>query len=265
MHKIIAVLFSLVLIMALASFAAAGQVFQPEVTQAGPPLIQNNYQSNNVTSIDLLRGLIGYWPMEEKVWDGTAGEIKDSTGNGYNGQSLNGAFINASGKLGRGGGLTDASNMYVTIPNSIGALSAITTSIWYYPLTDTDWRTMVGGNAELYIRMATNKTINVWVDSLTTQSNSTTSVSTMNAWNHVMFVWDGVTSCVWINGSEESCRANTGSISINATSFFLGRQTMAQATRDFDGTLDEALMWDRALSDDEVLYYYNASRSRYVQ
>jgi len=50
----------------------------------------------------LTDGLIAYWRMEEITWDGTSGEVRDSSGNGNHGTTTNGETI-AAGKLGRAG------------------------------------------------------------------------------------------------------------------------------------------------------------------
>ena len=53
-------------------------------------------------NVKLRRGLISYWRMEGPLWDGTANEVIDSSGNGHHGTSV-GATNIAGGKLERGG------------------------------------------------------------------------------------------------------------------------------------------------------------------
>ena len=56
------------------------------------------------TPVDSLlsSGLVALWRMEETVWDGTADEVVDSSGNGNHGTAA-AAVTAAGGKLGRGG------------------------------------------------------------------------------------------------------------------------------------------------------------------
>jgi prepilin-type N-terminal cleavage/methylation domain-containing protein len=42
-------------------------------------------------------GLLGYWKLNEKQWDGTVDEIVDSSGNDYNGKTVNGPIISKDG------------------------------------------------------------------------------------------------------------------------------------------------------------------------
>lgn len=93
-------------ILALAgSFAYAGEIFQRELTQGGPPLLQNNYLCNaNSENIDLLCDLIAYYHFNESAWaNAVAAEVKDSSGNGNHGTATVANTIAADCKLGRCG------------------------------------------------------------------------------------------------------------------------------------------------------------------
>lgn len=53
--------------------------------------------SQTVPGSTLSNGLVGYWKMDEASWNGTAGEVKDSSGNGNNGTAFNGFAGTATG------------------------------------------------------------------------------------------------------------------------------------------------------------------------
>lgn len=95
------ILLSLALIILVVVPAYADQIHQPQVSQ-DLPLIQKNYVCNNKLGIDLLCDLIAYFHFQELAWDGTSGEVRDSSGNNNHGTATNASTV-AAGKLGRGG------------------------------------------------------------------------------------------------------------------------------------------------------------------
>ena len=66
-------------------------------------------------------GLVGYWEMDEASWNGTAGEVIDSSGNGNNGTSSNGANTTSTAKFGMAGSF-DGTDDYV----DVGSNSSLT-------------------------------------------------------------------------------------------------------------------------------------------
>ncbi len=455
----IAVLISLALILSFMP-AHAGQVFQPEVTQAGPPILQANYVSNNVLGIDLKRGLVGYWPFEEKSWNGSVGEVKDISGNSgtpsqnlipnsndftaagwadietpivtpttleddntgtfeglmfaqtsienedfytvsakvpikgsapahyagiylwlyiggtrinagitidpYNktitsmniggnviapyatsieevgtdlrvsvtlqnngtgntyaradyypavntnasgtwvltaqgintltelqlensspvgpfvaptgsaitnsyqhGKAINGATNIAGGKLGRGGSFENASNQHVNVVTTWADFTAITISAWMYPVSSTDFRTIIGseavGGGGVQLRMDAAETASLFANNLTDTTQVSIGVTlTLNAWNHVVYVFDGTSSWFVINGVKNNEQAQGGFIRMRST-VHIGRANDVTPDRDMDGRLDEVTVRDRASSDDKTIFYFNATRGRYIQ
>ena len=67
-----------------------------------------------ISSAGAETGLVGYWKMDETSWDGTAGEVIDSSGNNNHGTAKNGTNTSAGGKIGRCG-YFDGSDDYVAI------------------------------------------------------------------------------------------------------------------------------------------------------
>src|SRR5690606_764645 len=84
---------------------------------------------------NLSDGLVGYWKMDEASWDGTAGEVKDSSGNGIGGAAVNGAIVTA-GKFGNGGSF-DGVDDYVNLGNPTASKSR-SYSIWAYGTKEWD-------------------------------------------------------------------------------------------------------------------------------
>src|SRR5690606_19932064 len=85
-------------------------------------------RSNNIFMSD---GLVGYWKMDESNWNGTSGEVKDSSGNGNHGTTVNGA-VTGAGKFGNGGSF-DGSNQVNVQDNVIfDNTNSLTISFWVH-------------------------------------------------------------------------------------------------------------------------------------
>lgn len=84
-----------------------------------------------------------------------------------------------------------------------------------------------------------------------------------NVWYHVVGTYDGATSTVYVNG--QSVATASGSVTINT-----GVSTVQVGSREFtgfrdflQGYLDDASVWTRALSAQEVFELYNLSKAGY--
>ncbi|KKL24309.1 hypothetical protein LCGC14_2416620 [marine sediment metagenome] len=211
-------------------------------------------------------GLTGYWRMEEASWDGTPGEVIDSSGQDNHGSAKNGATTTASGKLGRGGNFIKASGQHVSIAShSISNASAVTLSAWVYPDDDTNPNTVLGGAGTFLFRVNGNNRKIAMFSSLSVAIVTSENAINLNEWSHIVFVWDGVNSWFHINGGDkEGIFANTGTLNFPAT-IFIGRQGEALAMRDFSGKIDEMPIYDRAISSDEVAVLYNSGAAMLIK
>lgn len=70
-----------------------------------------------------------------------------------------------------------------------------------------------------------------------------------NTWYHVAATYDGATMKLYINGTLDASKAQTGSVSSNGA-FNVGY--LYDASRNFNGKMDEVRVWKRALSQTEI-------------
>src|SRR5690606_8020380 len=97
--------------------------------------IQQDYirgiQSMQTQQANLSNGLVGHWKMDETNWSGTAGEVKDSSGNGSHSLTSSGASVTA-GKYGNAGNY-DGSECYIrTASPAVGTThNTLTLSTWF--------------------------------------------------------------------------------------------------------------------------------------
>jgi len=204
-------------------------------------------------------GLIGYWKMDESLWDGTPGEVIDSSGSSNNGTSTN-ANTTSTSKFGNGG-YFDGDSDYVemsddsNIPNgtadrTITAWVKVNSfdngRIFSYGVwtQDNAFDLIARSGDEFMVVGHTNNYV-------TTKSDFSTSV-----WYYITAVLENGNLTFYYNGIKDS----TQSTSINTTlagDFRIGNGITGRTTDDFDGVIDEVRFYNRALSFKEVRDLYN--------
>jgi hypothetical protein len=214
----------------------------------------------------LSEGLVGHWKMDEASWNGTAGEIKDASGSGNNGISVN-STTTTTGKFGNGGVFNGALN-YAQIPdsNSLDFTGDMTASFWVKPgvnqktYADIFSKHGPGGYTLEENGLNLNQYYFAWdttgAGGYTGQA--ITSSLTPNVWQLFTVVKSGANITHYINGVQaatgvgSSANIATNSLPLNFSE--LG----VPGGRQFTGSMDEIRFYNRALSPQEVskLYAY---------
>ncbi len=227
---------------------------------------------------NLLQGLVGYWTGNESSWNGTSGEVKDSSVNGNNGTAT-GGLSTTTGKYGNSGDW-DSTDDAVSLgsPSVVDNLpaSGMTVSAWIYPDTlgqggvgfVTAKNTGAGQNQGWFLLNYTGNTLQFVVDGSTDlvvqTSNSTIS---LGAWNHVVLSWDGVITTassvdIYVNGVEVGYQVQTngaGRVDDASSSLYIGNASTSNRT--FDGKIDDYRLYNRALTSIEVSNLYTSPGS----
>ncbi|MDN3695317.1 T9SS type A sorting domain-containing protein [Chryseobacterium tructae] len=81
------------------------------------------------------------------------------------------------------------------------------------------------------------------------QKLASTTALNANTWYHVAATYDGASMKLYINGTLDASRAQTGSLSSNGA-FNVGYSY--NTSRNFNGKIDEVRVWKRALSQTEI-------------
>ena len=165
-------------------------------------------------------GPVGYWKMDEGSYNGTSGEVKDSSGGGNNG-TFAGTFTNASsaGKYGKAANFNGTNN------------SVAVTSTANFPTTDMTFETWVnvgqtateqyfisiddGVNGQTWLGLNAGGTVSFAPtgNNLGGNLNSTSTV-TAQLWTHIVGVRNNNNMSVYINGVKDSS-TGTNSQSVN--------------------------------------------------
>jgi hypothetical protein len=202
-------------------------------------------------------GLIGGWPMNE----GSGATILDATGHG-----LDGALAGGPGWVAGMDGLALALNgtsQYALVPDDdrLDLTGPITLAAWIKPGKLGTANVIAKANFvsnpvvpgyELNLS-TTGKPFVRFNASDTYRVNGATSYpSDGTAWMHVAATYDGAVIRLYVNGVLDGSLASTFGISTNDLPLGIGAQSDGNTGRLFKGALDEARVYDRALSLGEI-------------
>lgn len=204
-------------------------------------------------------GLVGYWPMNE----GTGTKAGDFSGNDNTG-TLTGTPTWVKGKLGSGLNFTGYSH-YVQIndANSLDATSEVTLSAWINLSAYADGQPIIS-KANNYQIQATGGNVRiVWYDSGTTAYEISVTAPSANAWHHIVGVVSGdLPSALYIDGVLQSSTPAVLSLGVSrilTNDVFLGTGTGGG----YIGSIDEARIYNRALSAAEIVALYKTGAATY--
>lgn len=235
-------------------FASTGLAFHPVF------FLQNYTSSNSCPS----SGLVASYPFSE----GSGTTTADTSG-GSNTGTLQSATWTASG---HSGNALDFTSSYVNVPNAgtLNPTSAITLMAWARPASDpaVNEHVLIAKNdasnmdvcyfMEAYDYFAASGRPSGAVrigGSYKTVTAGTTKL-TVGQWAHVAVTYDGSNVKIYINGTLEGTLAASGSIDVCTGPLQIGNTTVWG--EEFNGSIDEARVYDRALSAAEITQSMNS-------
>jgi fibronectin type 3 domain-containing protein/anti-sigma regulatory factor (Ser/Thr protein kinase) len=196
--------------------------------------------------------LIGYWKFDE----GNGTQAADASGNGNNGTVVDATWT--TGKV--GGALRfDGVNNYVGLGNgaSLNVTGLITLAAWVKPENISGLRNIISHgytlspNGEVILRMNSGKyEIGTW-DGAGHGTTFPIPTGDLNTWVHLAGTYDGVAWRLYRNGVQVNATNDaTGAVTVNANWAIGARGTGTE--RFFQGCIDEARIYNRALSSGEI-------------
>ncbi len=206
------------------------------------------------------------WLLDEGSWTGALGEVKDASGNGLAGRSVNGAMtdfaepaLREEGNLGTCGygRFRSAAQQYVQTPHNdlLTLQDSFTIGLWVKPrsLPPTDLMSILSKDENYEFHLNPDGTVNWWWR--TTGPTSTVHFNSNKAlkvgeWSHVLIRYTPGDQRIFINGAEAGRAKFSGTPVANTDPLQLGWDQLAG--RYFNGELDELRIYDGALSDSEV-------------
>jgi hypothetical protein len=208
---------------------------------------------------NLTEGLVGYWSFDDPADPG-----HDDSGNGNDG-TLHGPTWTTDNF---GGALNfDGVDDYVKVADddSLDITDRITLSAWVKPsdaigseFVVAKWGGVKERKSSYGFRLAdANPRFFLSGGNVKTTKTFTDLIITENSWNHIAVTWDGNRMKAYLNGTASSQeRLFTGLINATSEPVVIGYNADwggGVGGDYFDGTIDEVRIYNRALSDSEIM------------
>lgn len=196
--------------------------------------------------------------------EGSGSSVGDSSGNGNSG-TITGAAWSTTGKYGNALSFNGTSN-YVTINDSpsLDLTSGMTLEAWVKPSTLSGWRTVMmkekSGNLvyALYANTDSNKPSGEIYTTGNRDVRASSALITTD-WKHVAVTYDGTVLKFYIDGNEVGSTTTSGNIAVSNNALRIGGNTVWGEY--FKGLIDEIRIYDRALSQPEIVTDMNVALS----
>lgn len=162
----------------------------------------------------------------------------------------------------------DGVDDYVSVPNSsalIANLPSFSMACWVYPTNTSpafpDFDGIMGFrndlNADFYVLHLSNTTYEArFRNSAGTMHTLTSGPVLLNQWQHLALVYTGTSLRFYHNGNLSGSMNATGTITNTSIPLEIGRLNFGNNPFYLNGNIDEAALWNRALSDNEVMCLY---------
>lgn len=228
-----------------------------------------------VTETGLPSGPVAEWRFDELSWDGSAGEILDNSGNGYNGSAVN--STPTSGFLCNAADLSATGTAdYLSLnAAALDGLGDFTLSAWVTS-SRTGIQTIVSAaQSASELNEATfmfNSNTEFWPQLRQTPFDNSTLLATSQdiadgGWHHVVWVRTRSTSqtCLYIDGASQGCVTHPNGanfLDVVSSGLIIGQEQDSiaggfDATQAWDGLVDELLVFNSALTSSSVTTIYN--------
>ena len=209
----------------------------------------------------LARGLVACWLMNE----GSADKICDLSWNASHG-TANGDPQIVPGRFGHAIDFDGTNDWYDCGNKSSLQLSAMTVLCWAYIESNSralitkgtsrsswisrDWDLFGNGTHLLFIVCSTSANIVQITEG---------GFPSLNAWHQIVATWDGTTSTdsakLYVDGVLFDAATATGTNNANRFNVYVGGYRPSGAY-EFDGKIDHAILWNRALSAGEIAWLH---------
>ncbi|MEO5367541.1 MAG: LamG domain-containing protein [Magnetococcus sp. WYHC-3] len=215
------------------SFAIAAPVRAYAASHVSLPKIEKNLKNN----------LVLYYSFTTPT-----NIVADASGKGNNG-TVQGATWTAQGKIG---------GAYVFDGN--GYINCITYSAWIKPNVLEDYRAIFGkgldyvSTATMFYVKATGKLgCSVRANSYVSYDGTGRYTLTTGVWYHVAIVYDSHSGLkAYVNGRLDQSVAPDGALGTAPDLFYVGNYPTINFNRKIKATIDEVMVFNRALSENEI-------------
>ncbi len=200
-------------------------------------------------------GLVGYYRMDEPSWNGTAREVRDASALRNDATAVGGATT-VKGKFSKAGNFS-GSTASVTISPAI-TLGARSTLVGWYNLTGAtnNFNPIWGQNGFNEVRYgsgASSGKLDILKSGAVIFTSTTNVVA--NSWHFLAIVDDGTALRAYYDGVD---MGNSVGSYTSLSGIAIGRMTQGENANNFNGQIDEARIYNRALTSAEVTSLYQS-------
>jgi MSHA biogenesis protein MshQ len=238
--------------------------------------------------------LVAEYRFEESLWNGTVGEVKDSSGNGYHATAVQAGSgvrpgVVAGGKVCRGAQISHNTSKAdisaiatpVAIPTTVG--NAGTIMFWYNNSANTPNLTRVlfdattTANRFFYLRRTTKRALSFTV---TDSDNTNRTVATSNnvlpntGWSHIAVSWNfnkpSQRLRIWVNGGQKSTSSFTTNAGVSSEigTLYIGDNRSANSSNGVSAgnpggtfaTIDEFVLYNHEADSTLINQHMNQTR-----
>ncbi|MBS3158888.1 LamG domain-containing protein, partial [Candidatus Woesearchaeota archaeon] len=205
--------------------------------------------------------LVGYWNLDKNTFD--------FSGDENHGVLVGGATINTT--RGKFGGALDLSgtDQYISVADSVelGVVNNFTVSMWLYDKSATNDRILEKGDGYFFmdnINAIGTCSTGDW-EMLVKKSNTnycvgSASAHAQNQWYHVVGRKNDTHISLFVNGVHESSVALSGNIDDDNLALIIGGD---DSGIEFNGVMDDIAIFNRSLSNSEILDLYRLQNATY--
>ncbi|MDD2265923.1 LamG domain-containing protein [Sulfuricurvum sp.] len=224
--------------------------------------------------------------MDRCHWNST--DTFTDQGGTYTG-TANSLLVN-SGKVCQGGDFsTDGNTDYVNLPSSLlSGVSDLTLSFWIKASSTGGRQQIIDGVRatplnllnpfvdEFGVYLNSNNQLGVSVKDTSQTFSLNTNELTNSTWDHIALTRSGSNVCLYINGSQKSCKTYpTGSLNIDSNQLVLGQRYSYSSllilfshlyfdkTYDYQGIMDEMTVFNSAFTASQIQSLYTNQANRY--
>ncbi len=204
------------------------------------------------TTLSLREGLVGYWPLNENNSSQPDESENNNTGTVY------GATYTASGKLGGAYNFNSGNYVYITDNSSLQfGTQNFSISAWIKKSNTNQaqilYKSGYGGGSGFTFDDPGNGYLRFGIRySTSTNEYQTNFYIADNVWHHVVAIRNGESVIIYVNNVKEQQDEyfiNNNNASAPGTALHLGNGNIGQ--------LDEVAIWNRALTEEEIITLYN--------
>lgn len=134
---------------------------------------------------------------------------------------------------------------------------------WFYPTTSAASKTLVEKATEyrLTTDASSQPVCGIYYSAAFNDATAGSTALSLNAWNHVLCVYDGSNIYTYLNGRQIGSSAQTNSVTAASSILYIGENS--SAAQEFEGKVDEQKLWLYDLSATQILNEYNQAATNF--